>query len=194
MTKYVLCGGFPALARDNGQAFIATITSGLDEPSVLFCGFAQPETAWESKRIETEQFFSGWSTISKPVALAQHDLLLDQIASHTIIYLGGGNTPQLYKAFADYSKDPGFWRERFAGKVIAGSSAGVNLLTAMSYNVDHHILQYGLGIIQQASLVHYRSTTYNQAVSWDDAEVELKNKTDLPILRLKEGEFITLNI
>ncbi len=66
------------------------------------------------------------------------------------------------------------------------------MLTSISYNTDHQRMQKGLGVVEQASLVHYRSPTYNTALDWNGVELDLQKQTDLPIIRLKEGEFIVL--
>jgi len=62
----------------------------------------------------------------------------------------------------------------------------------MSYNVDHHDMQHGLGLIAQASLVHYRSPHYNPNINWEIIDETVQKETRMPILRLKEGEFVAV--
>lgn len=191
-TKYVLCGGIAKATPSQVQAFVHEVTKGLKTSSLLFCGFAKPEAEWKIKRAEIESLFIQFADISVPISIASHASLIKEIEKHSVIYLAGGNTPDLYAALVHYSTDPLFWKTLFAGKVIVGTSAGVNVLTTLSYNVDHHMFQEGLGVLPAASLVHYLSPTYNSNLNWPEIEKQLREKTHLPVLCIQEGEFVVL--
>ena len=192
-TKYILCGGIAKATLTQAQAFAQEVTKGLEKPSIVFCGFAKPEAEWEMRKKEIESLFTQFTDISTPLIIASRSSFIKEIEKHPIIYLAGGNTPDLYAALTHYSTDPLFWKKLFAGKVIVGTSAGVNVLTTLSYNVDHQIFQKGLGILPIASLVHYLSSTYKAGLGWSEIEKLLRGKTDLPLYCIKDGEFAVLH-
>ena len=196
-TRYILAGGYTQLAPDCGKAFVEACTEGLSQPiRILFCGFAKSELEWEIKRTAAEQQFSAFADVQCPITMATEEHFLDEIKAHDLVYLNGGDTPLLYKKLCSYSSNPSFWQDVFAGKVIVGNSAGVNVLTALSYNVDRESIQHGLGIVQHCSLVHFKSPSYNAELhlDWDKIVQVLQHASSLPPLFIQEGAFEVINV
>lgn len=191
MTKYILVGGYPRKAPDGGKALAEEMVKGFEDPiRLLICYFARPRIQWEINSIEDKMFFGGHLGGRKvEYQMAQVETFLDQLRWANVLYIRGGKTTMLFEKLAQC---PG-WEKKLEGKTITGSSAGAMAIAKYDYNLDTLKLENGLGLVPVKVLVHYRSNYNAPNVGWDNAEEELKNyKEDLPLIALREGEFVVM--
>ncbi len=177
MTHFILSGGFPWTAPENGKDLCETMYSllpaGTAKVKLLICLFAQPPAEWTEKVQAPLAMLRQHipENLNVEFSIADPYIFLEQIGEADIIYINGGFTPLLLKALASYSLSPKAWREVFEDKIVVGSSAGVSALTLFSINVDSEVPQEGLGVLEIATLVHYKSASYvtgeNLPVDWD---------------------------
>ncbi len=198
MTKYVLNSGGvrnnPAKARE----FMAEVVKGLGvEPKMLVCLFAQPREDWEVKFSQytnelNERLPEG---VKLTLELAMPDSFADQVARNDIVYIHGGDDELATYRFSKFNDLPGI----FAGKVIATSSAGSDVLVKHYWTCDWRRNMDGLGILPIKFLPHYKSAygnddPYRGPIDWDKAYQDLAayGDTSLPIHALEEGDFIVI--
>ena len=206
MAHYILSGGFPWTAPENGRDLCRTMYSllppGITQARLLICLFSQPPAVWAEKIQAPLSMLRAHipEGLNVEVTIADPYNFLEQIAEADIIYFNGGFTPLLVKALASYSLKASEWRERFGEKIIVGSSAGVGALPLFSVNVASEVPQEGLGVLEIATLVHYNSASYqttdSQPVDWDRvttafiAGCEERGIPEKNQLRIPEADFI----
>ena len=83
--------------------------------------------------------------------LANPANFIKQLRACQVLILEGGDTPTLIRRL---NHTPDWWKE-MEGKTICAFSAGISALMARSFNVDHHQILDGLGILPYQSIVHY---------------------------------------
>lgn len=194
MTKYILHAGGITNSKDNGAAFFGEVIKGLgDNPKILFCFFAQPRERWDEK-------FNGYSqgfikrvnkNIKPSFDLAMPDTFESQIKECGAIMIQGGDD-YLLRYWLNQFDIPKIWE----GKVVSGSSAGSDSLSAHFWTGDWRECMDGLGIVPVKFIPHFKSEYGSDdprgPINWDRAYKELENygNKSLPIHALKEGEFI----
>lgn len=189
MTKYILIGGYIWKAPDGGKALCEEFIKDLNKSpiKILDCMFARPKESWEDKLEEDRIFFSKYIN-NVSLEMADPDFFVEQVKSADIIYLKGGETKPLIDIL---NKNPG-WADELDGKVLAGSSAGGDVM-AKYYAVGKtgRISGEGLGLLPIKFIPHWQSETFDEYdIAWDKLYEGLKAyKEDLPIHTLKEGEF-----
>ena len=80
-TKYILVGGHPQRAPDNGKKLVEDMIAGFDEPvKMLLCYFARPKYQWGPNMILDKVFFRHHSNGKKiTFELAQVETFIDQL-------------------------------------------------------------------------------------------------------------------
>lgn len=190
-TKFVLGGGYLDKATDGGKAFYEELIKDYAEPvKVLVCLFARQEETWNQVFEETKEVFKNCTTKSIEFKMATQQEFAEQVKWANTIFLKGGFTEQLLSVL----RTCGGWKNDLAGKTIAGSSAGADVLVKYFYNLDTLQLGAGLGLIPAKVLVHYQSDYNTLNINWEKIYSELQEyKEELPVLALKEGEFTVIN-
>lgn len=192
MTKYILAGGYLHKAPDGGKAFLEELVKDfhLYRPvKILVCIFAEPEEKWEAKFNKDKEFFSQHLN-NFELELAYPDTFIEQVKSSDVIFLRGGATDSLMNLL---NKSPS-WTKELDSKTLAGTSAGGDVISKYSYNLDENKLTDCLGLLDIKFIPHFRSDYNAPNINWDKALAELKNyKEDLPVYALKEGEFVVIN-
>ncbi|OGY61277.1 MAG: hypothetical protein A3H06_00980 [Candidatus Colwellbacteria bacterium RIFCSPLOWO2_12_FULL_44_13] len=192
MIKYILVGGYPRKAPDNGKALAEEMVKGFNEPiKLLVCYFARPKLQWKINMVEDHLFFTNHLKGKKiEFQTAKVETFIEQIRWANTIYIRGGRTDKLFKLLNQCEG----WEKELNGKTLTGSSAGAMAIAKYDYNLDNLKLENGLGLVPVKVLVHYRSNYNAPHIDWDKAYLELKNyKEDLPILALAEGQFEIIN-
>lgn len=187
--KYILVGGFARKAPDGGRAFCEECVAGFLEPvKILVCAFAREPERWNETLAKDTLFFkNNIPNVQCNFALATPENFLEQIAWADCIYFRGGQMPLLKKVL---STIPG-WQTKLAGKTVVGASVGADLLAAYNYDVDALTTDSGCGLINAKTITHYQSDYHAPLIDWDKALAELKSfGKDLPIITLREGEFV----
>ncbi|KKQ60258.1 MAG: hypothetical protein US82_C0042G0004 [Parcubacteria group bacterium GW2011_GWC1_38_22] len=192
MTKYVLNSGRAMTSADKGRKFFDEIFKGLGEnPKFLICYFAKAREKWEENFAKDEQYFREvFSDINPILTLAFPDQFEEQIKESDAIFIHGGDD-HLIQFWLKQFDLPKIWE----GKVVAGSSAGSDVLSKHFWTCDWRQCLDGLGILPIKFLAHYKSeygiNDPRGAVDWENGHKELEKYGDggLPIYALKEGEF-----
>jgi peptidase E len=189
-TKYILVGGYIQNAPDKGEGFCLELIQGVTKESVkiLDCIFARPKEDWENTIVKDNEFFSKY-IISFELILADPENFTDQVREADIIFLRGGFTLPLMETL---SKDTG-WIKELNGKVVAGTSAGAEVIAKYYHVLKTNRTGDGLGLLPIKFIPHWKSNFFDaepQNLDWEKILQELKEyKEDLPIVTLAEGEF-----
>lgn len=190
-TKYILVGGYLHKASDEGRAFCEELVKGFnfDRPvKILDCLFADTEERWEVKFKEDKERFKKYIK-NFNFELADPKKFIEQVKASDVIFLRGGETERLINVL----NKRGDWIKELDGKVLAGTSAGGDVISKYSYNLDTNKIIDCLGLLPVKFIPHWCSDYNAPNIDWDKALQELKNyKENLPIYTLKEGEFVVI--
>jgi peptidase E len=187
LTKYVLHGGRSNAGSEDSTAFFREIVKDLDRPAkVLMVYFARDEKEWASLfKQDIEGLLSTFDSGEVEFALASksQDVLTEQLRQADAIYLSGGRTKGLKLHLGKIQDLP----RLLEGKVVAGSSAGVHVLSTYYYNRGEDAINDGLSILPIKAFCHY---------SPDKTEILERlqqHGTDLETVTVEEGKFVVLN-
>lgn len=196
MTKYVLNSGGLKNQQEKTKQFLAEIVKDLgSHPKILLCFFAAGREYWETKFAEHSARFGSMAPqgVELSFELAFPDTFEDQIQKSDAIMIQGGDD-HLLKYWLSKFDIPKIW----AGKVVAGSSAGSDVLCESYWTCDWRHCMNGLGIVPIRFIPHYKSTfgatDPRGPIDWDVAYKELSEygDTSLPIHALQEGDYIVV--
>jgi hypothetical protein len=194
MTTYILVGGGDRKSTEYGKNLAAEVykrhpTSTLH---VLSCYFAEPREDWETKFAQRQEWFRQVFGEEAVIKLAFPDTFREQVKQADVIYIHGGDDTLLSYYLNQYGKIS----EMFAGKVVVGSSAGADWLSASFWTCDWRQTREGAGLVSLNIIVHYGSNFGSSdprgVIDWERAEAELRAqlKPGGQITRLPEGEFV----
>ena len=195
MTKYILNSGGLKDKTEKARIFNLEIIKNLGpKPRILFCHFAQPRESWEEKfQLYSQRFLDSMpSDIQAEVALAFPDKFVDQVKNSDAIIIHGGDDDLLLARLKQYNL-PALW----AGKVVAGSSAGSDALVKYFWTCDWRQVKEGLGILPLKFIPHYQSDygidSPRGPIDWKKAYQELDNYGEkLPIHTPPEGDYVII--
>lgn len=197
MTKYILNSGGLRNNPEKAILFNREIVKNLGEsPRILSCHFAMPRERWEEKYSQfCETFLQSMEKgISPKIELAFPGTFIEQVKNNNVIIIHGGDDVLALHYLSNYNL-PSIWQD----KVIAGSSAGSDVLVKHFWTCDWRQVKDGLGILPIKFIPHYRSD-YGQddprgPINWDQAYEELLGYgEDLPIKALEEGDYVVIEI
>ncbi len=155
-TKYILQGGFDPInqAKDIFGFYKEILKDVPDKKlKVLIVPFAK-----EIDRISvaTERVKSEFNVNKKEknieFEIANEEIFEKQVKSADIIYLQGGKTLKIIEAL---KKIPNL-KELFKGKIVAGDSAGANVLGKYYFSPKDNIINEGLGVLPIKIVSHYK--------------------------------------
>jgi cyanophycinase-like exopeptidase len=152
-TKYILHGGSAQHTNAENDKFFKEIFKGTGNTvKILLVHFAgTPERAEKNKKIDTAQFERVKGDKLLTFQIAFESTFYDQIAWADVVYFGGGTTVRLLEALQHFKG----LKDKFAGKIIAGESAGANILTAYCYSKSGGGVIKGLGILPIKFMPHF---------------------------------------
>ncbi len=152
-TKYIIHGG--AAQHQNGQndSFFAEILkSAPQKVNVLLVHFAgEVERAKINEEIDTQHFERVKGDKLITYTIAREDSFLRQIKNAHVIYFGGGTTVKLMVALKKFKN----LAHHFEGKIVAGESAGANVLVTYCYSKSGGGVMACLGILPIKFRPHY---------------------------------------
>lgn len=155
MTKYILHGGATRNKTEDNSRFFGEIISSLSNNATILCVyFAKPKELWsEIFRQEKINFSSvaKGKVINFLLASEETDIFVEQIKKSDAIFLRGGDTDKLKEALSGVGDLGDLWKD----KVVAGSSAGVYVLSKYYYTNTKDGISEGLGILPIKSFCHY---------------------------------------
>lgn len=148
----------------------------------VFFGFAAGDSTDYADAI-TSVYGQKYSVIV-PTQAKGRDFAIESIKSAAVIYLGGGNTEQLLRVFAQWGLVEYLRAAIDRGVHIAGMSAGAQALSAQYVQEDDDIfeLRKGWGIVPMGVLVHANPASFSKAkLLWSD------NGMAYPFVAIGEG-------
>lgn len=178
MTKYILHGG---RAQDpnaeNDKFFEEILDSTSTNPQILLVHFAgKPEKAEQNWQRDTSQFERVKGNKTLNFKLATIDGFENQVQNADVLYLGGGTTVKLLDELKDFNN----LTELFKDKIIAGESAGANVLATFCYSKSGGGVFKTLGILPVKTYPHYEGS--------GEEELEAVGE-GLELLLLREYQF-----
>ena len=170
-TTYILHGGF---AKNGGVGvqkddsfFKEILNHAPTKAKILLVYFAEETNRVEKRRSDDlEQFNNNKGDKTLSFDTAREETFLKQAQSADVIYLHGGHSAKLLEALKKFDDLKGV----FAGKIIAGDSAGANVLTSVFYSNTNGISE-GFGLIPIKIITHYLEENKNKL---DQIKPELK--------------------
>lgn len=111
-------------------------------PHVLVCDWA-----WDKLKPSPIRRIRAWG---KGRTLADVRRFTEQVRTHDLLILNGGDTPTLIDALI---RNPE-WIHHLEGKTVLAYSAGISAIARYSYNRDGHGILKGLGLIPYQTIVH----------------------------------------
>lgn len=154
MTKYILHGGNTREISPDNDSFFREITLGSKNKTlVLLNYFAREDNEVEGFAEQDKQRFlqnSGGKDLEFEIAHPKQ--LTEQLSHSDVMYMRGGETNWLKEKLLETPN----LAKLFEGKTIAGSSAGVYVLSKYYCRNDTDKLCDGLGIINLKAYCHYK--------------------------------------
>jgi hypothetical protein len=197
MTKYILAGGNDRHSEDYGIRLAEEVHKTIDKvPKILSCFFADSEPSqWELRAKDWEPWFSKYFGDDIAYEYAKPDIFIKQIKESDFIYLHGGDNEAMLARLNTY---PGL-DEAFQGKVVLGSSAGANYLAQKFWTRSKQQVMEGSGILPVNVMVHYGSKDGGfdgEHIDWPDADAKMQAVTSTggELLRIREGQFVVINL
>ena len=151
-TKFILHGGFAKGSEQANDSFFSEVLkSAPKETKILLVYFAkEPDSIEKSKEEDLKQFNRNKGNRNLSFIVANTNSFPDQIRSSNVVYLHGGHSGKLLDTLKDYSN----LKELLDGKIVAGDSAGANVLTSAFYSQKIGVSE-GLGLIPIKIISHY---------------------------------------
>lgn len=153
MTKFILHGGFAkGTAHENNGFFGEVLRSAPKETKILLVYFAK-ETEYIEKNIkeDTEQFNKNKGDRTLIFDIAREVSFSEQVQSSDVVYLHGGHSGKILDVLRKFTN----LKQIFSGKIIAGDSAGANVLASGFYSQKIGVSE-GLGLIPIKIISHYQ--------------------------------------
>ncbi len=151
-TKYVIHGGFIS-GQNKDDNFYKEILSNVPyETKILLVYFAKEADRVAKNREEDIQEFSKNSG-GKVLKFETADEIsfLEQVNKSDVIYLHGGHSGLLLEALKKYPN----LKAAFKGKIIAGDSAGANVLAEAFYSQKIGVAE-GFGLLPFKLICHFK--------------------------------------
>ncbi|MBI4262502.1 Type 1 glutamine amidotransferase-like domain-containing protein [Candidatus Uhrbacteria bacterium] len=154
-TKFVLHGGFSrekAPTQEDDAFFQEMLKDAVQDVKVLLVYFAEREEKVQLRiGQDQEQLNKNKGSRVLHFKVAAEETFIHDCAWADIIYLHGGRTVKLMEALKKYQN----MGQVFSGKIIAGDSAGANVLRHWFYSKNSKEIGEGLGILPLKIVVHY---------------------------------------
>jgi len=153
MTKFILHGGFDKnIEYIRDEFFQEALKDAPVDVKIFLVFFAELE---ESMQLRIEQckgqFKKNKGSKNLEFKMATEENFLEGCAWADIIFLSGGRTVKLLESLKKFKN----LSQIFKGKIVAGDSAGVNVLGYSFYSRKIKEINEGLGILPFKIIVHY---------------------------------------
>jgi peptidase E len=196
MTKYILDSGGLRGNPDKYKKYLAEVVKDLgSNPKILLCFWAQKREDWETAYMEKSAALPELMPkgVKASFTMAMPDEFEEQVQNSDAIIIHGGDDTLVQYWLSQFDL-----KKLFAGKVVAGSSAGSDVLVKHFWTCDWRQCKDGLGLVDIKFIPHYNSEygadDPRGPIDWEQAYKELEDYGDknLPIHALEEGEFIVI--
>jgi dipeptidase E len=130
----------------------------------VFFGFAAQDSTNYADTIAS--VYGQQYKVVVPTVAKGRQFAIDAIHSAAVIYLGGGDTDELLRVFAEWSLVEYLRIAIDRGTHVAGMSAGALALSTWYVHEENDIfeLRKGWGIVPVGTLVHANTASYDKAV------------------------------
>ena len=171
-TTFILHGGFtPKMAQEDDAFFGKILKSAPRNPKILLVYFAKEEDRIPKNRAEDiAQFEKNKEDKIISFETANEKNFPDQVAQADIIYFHGGKSLKILETLSKYHN----LKSMFQGKVVAGDSAGANILSVCFYSQSSDRISEGLGILPIKLIPHYSETQKNKLRELKEHHLELE--------------------
>ena len=146
MTKFILHGGVARSTTENNRNnFYKDFVSDLNENAIiLLVYFAGDLERWPELFSKGKEIFSAAGGGKKfNFIMAEEENFVEQINKADAVYLHGGEGRKLDPVIKRVKN----FKELVDGKVVAGSSAGANVLGKYYYSNNHDQIVEGAGVL-----------------------------------------------
>lgn len=155
MIKFVLHGGFnkeKGPVQEDNEFFQEILKDTSEDVKLLLVYFAEREDIVQL-RIEQdkEQFEKNKGLKNLTFKVTSKKTFIEDCAWTDVIYLHGGKTVKIMGVLKTYKN----LEQVFSEKIIAGDSAGVNVLGQLFYSKNSKEIGEGLKILPFKIVVHY---------------------------------------
>jgi len=153
MTKYVLHGGFDKNKEYiKDEFFKEALKDTPENVKILLVFYAEFEEYLELRIKQCkEQFDKNKGSKNLGFRMASEENFLEDCAWADVIFLSGGRTVKIIHKLKQFQN----LEKVFEGKIIAGDSAGANVLVKLFYSRKSKEISEGLGILPLKIIVHY---------------------------------------
>lgn len=153
-TKFILSGGYANHPNEeNNKFFREILNTDKRKLKILLILFAKEIETWEEKeQAIISQFKINKQGKSLSYEVAQEDNFLRQCREADIVYMHGGRTLKLLETLKKFSNLKDLW----AGKIVAGESAGSYVLSTCFYSKSEQGIFSGLGLVPVKTICHYQ--------------------------------------
>lgn len=153
-TKFILHGGFnPGQTEEDNSKFYDEILKDAPEGAkILLVCFAKDteRVAIATTKVMAELNKNKWQK-EITFEVASEESFVEQVKFADVIYLHGGRTLKLLSILKRFPN----LKELFSGKIVAGESAGANVLGKFCYSPSANEIINGLGILPIKIIPHY---------------------------------------
>lgn len=186
MTKFILHGGRTSDKTWENKEFFQEIVRNVKNPKILLVNFAAIEKRWPELVAQEKNQFLVYTKNKKLKFIEANkktETLINQIKKANIIYLRGGADDLLKKYFKKLNL-----KKLFKNKIVAGTSAGANLLSKYYFSSSKDRVRLGQNVLPIKLFCHYNKNKEKELV-------RLKNfRENLPTYTLKEYQQIIINL
>lgn len=153
-TKFILHGGFKPgqVEEDNSKFYSEILKDAPEKVKILLVCFAKDieRVPSATTKVMAEFNKSKWQK-ENTFEIASEESFVEQLKSADIVYLHGGRTLKLLDTLKRFPS----LKELFIGKIVAGESAGANVLAKFCYSPNADEVIEGLGILPIKIIPHY---------------------------------------
>lgn len=157
MTKYILHGGNTNTKSEDNNKFFLEIIKDLSSPvNLLIVYFSREEEEWPKLIKQDKEVINSIAEakqINFVLASKDKEAFIKQLEGADAIYMRGGETPMLKESLSQM----GDLKKLFVNKVVAGSSAGANVLSRYYFSPRDGLME-GFGVLPIKVFVHYDDT------------------------------------
>lgn len=160
-TEYILHGGFNKArgpVHQNDEFFGEIFKDTPNKVKLLLVYFAERDEMVEARTMQDkDQFIKNSGGKKIDFRVASEETFEVDCAWADAIYLHGGRTVKLMEALRKFSNI----RQLLSGRIIAGDSAGVNVLGKYFYSKNSKEIGEGFGILPFKIVVHHEEGAEN---------------------------------
>jgi len=186
MAKYILHGGETKIRCDRNTQFFRELVSSTKDGKILEVIYAKPKEKWrEQERIDLARFKEEAPDVFFNLDFADEkpSIFLKQVAFADVIYFKGGRDKLLKNFLMPMKRD---LSTLFKNKIVAGCSAGANIIAAYYFSTDNQRIEKGLGFLPIKVHCHYKGSEKNL----DELK---KYGKDLKVYKIREADFVIID-